>query len=179
MYHDSVLNQGSRPLSKSLSGWKRTTASKQSKSQCVHIWQPWASWILRTGPDRTIHRAGLIPSGPPQSSSLFLVSFIFLSALDDHFKLISPEKKRGQEHHPNRQRLDTPRGIYLLFVGRWMILTEDCVNYSASPKEIAILLISQPEILALQTIWQFLFRDFNITTMITLLFLFPKRQSHV
>lgn len=118
MYHDSVLNQGSLPLSKSLSGWKRTTASKLSKSQCVHIWQPWASWILRTGPDRTIHRAGLTLSGPPQSSSLFLVSFIFLSALDDHFKLSSPEKKRGQEHHPNRQRLDTPRGIYLLFVGR-------------------------------------------------------------
>lgn len=52
------------------------------------------------------------------------------------------------------------------------------MKYSAGPKKIIILLISQPEILVLLTMWQFLFRDFNIITITTLLFLFPNRQFH-
>lgn len=52
------------------------------------------------------------------------------------------------------------------------------MKYSVGPKKIIILLISQPEILVLLTMWQFLFRDFNIVTITTLLFLFPNRQFH-
>lgn len=141
------------------------------------------SWIPSALQDRLIPRAGVILYqfwGRTVSSSS--VKLFFLTVLGSWWSFLNSiiwRRGRGSGHeHCSCPATETSYWKSASSLVEEKKPAEDSMKYSVGSKKIIILLINQPEILVLLTMWQFLFRDFNIITITTLLFLFPNRQFH-